>query len=423
MTPGLVLYRLATLGLAPFVPLILAHRARSGKESPERLNERLARQLPERPPGPLVWMHGASVGEAQILLGLAGKLAARDQNLSYLLTCQTMTAAHLIGGRLPTGGLQQMAPVDTPAAARRFLSHWQPDLAVLAEGEIWPNLLVGAASHGTPLALVNARMTHKSTSSWGRWPATARRLFGSFDLILPADADTASSLEALAGKPVNAASNLKRGLPPPPVDVQAVEHMRGQFLAGRKCILAASTHPGEEEMFLQAARAAAPDAALVIALRHPERAAEVAELLSRQGLSFVRRSLNERPTENTQVLLADTIGEMGLWYRMADAVFLGGASVEGIGGHNPIEPLQLGKRLVTGPYGFNFDDLFSELNARGLVEIAASTDALSQGLREHLSPMDASMSDALGSFLSDAETPLEQAAGALVALMNNQAHP
>jgi len=423
VTPGLVLYRLATLGLAPFVPWILSRRARAGKENPGRLNERLARQLPKRPPGPLVWMHGASVGEAQILLGLAGKLAARDQGLSFLLTCQTMTAAHLIGGRLPPGGLQQMAPVDTPAAARRFLAHWRPDLAVLAEGEIWPNLLVGAASRGTPLALVNARMTRKSISSWARWPATSRRLFGSFDLILPADADTASSLEALSGKPVNAASNLKRGLAPPAVDGQAVEHMRGHFLAGRKCILAASTHPGEEEVFLQAARTAALDAALVIALRHPERAKDVAELLSREGLSFVRRSLNEQPTGSTRVLLADTIGEMGLWYRLADAVFLGGASVEGIGGHNPIEPLQLGKRLVTGPYGFNFHDLFSELSERGLVDIAASPDALSQALREHLSPMDASMSDTLGSFLRDAETPLEQAAGALVALMQDRAHP
>ena len=421
MSLGQFLYTSATWGLSPLVPVLLSLRSRRGKEDPARLNERLARDLTERPVGRLVWMHGASVGESQILLGFADQMSQLDGDMRFLFSCQTLTASRLITDRKPDGSLHQMAPVDTPAIARRFLDHWHPDLAVFAEGEIWPNLLREARRQGVPSILANARMTEKSQRSWARWPTLARNLFGGFDLILPADDKTASSMKALAGKPVQAPHNLKRGLPPPPVNSCEVQKLNRDFVAGRPCIVAASTHPGEEQLVLDAIGALNDDVVLVLVPRHPERGAEVSELLLNRGLNFSRRSLGENADAHTSVLLADTIGEMGLWFALADAVFLGGASVEGIGGHNPIEPLQLGKPVVTGPHGFNFQDLFDDLQSTDLLTIARDGDELARCLRDFADGTARLPESALASFLNEAKGPLKAAARDALALLNGRA--
>lgn len=417
MTPGSILYRLASYGLSPLVPALLARRLKAGKEDPARLPERLARSLPERPSGELVWMHGASVGECQILLGLAERMAERAPGLSFLITSQTLTSARLVASRALHRTLHQMAPVDTPGAARRFMRHWQPDLAVLAEGEIWPNLIGEARRWGCPLALVNARMTERSRKSWARWPGLSRRLFGAFDLVLPADEATGQAISALSGRPVAPASNLKRGLAPPMADPAEFDEFRSRFVAGRKCLLAASTHEGEESLFLEAAATLGPDVAMVIAPRHPERGPALAAELERRGLAFSRRSAREPVAAHHRVLLADTIGEMGLWYRLADLVFLGGASRPGIGGHNPIEPLQLHRPVITGPHGFNFEALFAELCDCGLLTIVTDGEALARAMADHLEGAAQVDFVALEAFLAQSAQPLREASKALLDLM------
>ncbi|MEL6569778.1 MAG: glycosyltransferase N-terminal domain-containing protein [Pseudomonadota bacterium] len=420
MSFGAWAYGVATRLLAPFVPILLSRRARLGKDDPARLNERLSKDLPARPAGRLVWMHGASVGESQILLGLSEKMSARAKDLFFLFTSQTLTSAQLVAGRGSPRTLHQMAPVDTPGGARRFIAHWKPDLAVFAEGEIWPNLIQVTKRSKCSMALVNARMTQNSRSSWARWPGFSRRLFGAFDLVLPADEDTRNSIARLSGKSIPSPINLKRGLPPPPADQALIDSFRATFLRGRKCLLAASTHEGEEDLFLDACSQLPDNTALIIAPRHPDRGEHVGEVLASRGLSFARRSQAEDANSDMRVLLADTIGEMGVWYRLADAVFLGGASKPDIGGHNPIEPLQLQRPTITGPHGHNFEDLFDQLKQDGLLEIATSTEDLSTWFRTVLDGTTQLDPAALDAFRENASQPLEDAATSLLALIPDE---
>ena len=417
MSFGRWLYDLASNGLGLGLPLLLSRRVRAGKEDASRLNERRASALPPRPAGKLAWLHGASVGESMVLLGLAQALLART-DISILMTSQTQTSAQMLAPRLPNGTIHQMAPVDTPTVARRFIQHWQPDLAVFAEGEIWPNLLHEASAAGAKLALVNARMTEKSREGWARFPGFSREVFGDFDLLLAANQDTAEALTALSGKPVAQPGNLKTALPPPMAAPEELDALKSGFLAGRPCLLAASTHPGEEAVFLDAAADLQPRPALIIAPRHPERATDILAELKTRGLRVAQRSAGAVPDAQADILLADTIGEMGLWYRLADAIFLGGATAEGVGGHNPIEPLQLGKRIITGLHGFNFTDVFAELEAAGALTMVDTAEALQTALHAELSdqgPQPDAMK--IKAYFDRAAAPMEETVSQLLALL------
>ncbi|MDB5438677.1 MAG: kdtA, partial [Caulobacteraceae bacterium] len=243
MSLALSLYRLAT-GLAePMAGALLARRARRGKEDPARVNERLGRPGLTRPPLPLVWLHGVSVGESLSLLPLVGALGAARPDLALLVTTGTATAAELMSRRLPPGVLHQYAPIDTPGAVKRFLGHWRPSLGVLVESELWPNLLLAAKQEGVRLALVSARMTKASAEGWARFPGAAQELLGAFDLILPQDEESAARLAGLGAK-VGGLANLKLPAAPLPADEPALDAMR-VALSGRPVVLAASTHPGE----------------------------------------------------------------------------------------------------------------------------------------------------------------------------------
>lgn len=421
MSLGGWLYGLASSGLGLGLPVLLSRRVRAGKEDAGRLNERRATGLPSRPEGKLAWLHGASVGESMVLLGVAEALLART-DISILMTSQTQTSAQMLASRLPESAIHQMAPADTPAIARRFINHWQPDLVVFAEGEIWPNLLREAEATGARLALVNARMTEKSRRGWAQFPGFSREIFGRFDLLLAANGGTAETLAALSGKPVGQPGNLKTALPPPLAAPEELEALKAGFLAGRHGLLAASTHPGEEAVFLDAVAGISPRPAIILAPRHPERAAGIAAELETRGLSVARRSTGDLPDAETDVLLADTIGEMGLWYRLADAVYLGGATAEGIGGHNPIEPLQLGKRVVTGPHGFNFTDVFAELEAARMLAIVGGREAMRAALEAELSGQGPQPDAAkVKAYFDRAAAPMEETVTGLLALLQPEA--
>ncbi|MFN4225483.1 MAG: 3-deoxy-D-manno-octulosonic acid transferase [Hyphomonas sp.] len=381
MTPALFTYQLATRAAAPVLGLMLQARASKGKEDFLRLNERLARRLPPRRPGPLVWLHGASVGESRVLLELGRRLIAERPGVLLLFTSQTLTSARLMGKEIPESAIHSMAPVDTPMAARRFMQHWRPDLCIFAEGEIWPNLITEAGRAGARRALVNARMTDESAKGWTRVKGLFRELIGGFDVVLAADAETGARLEGLLGRAVRVPGNLKSAQSPPAANPVEQARLSAAFINGRRCFVAASTHPGEEELFLDATERLT-DAALIIVPRHPDRGDEIAMLLKSRRLPFARRSKGETAGPRDRVILADTMGEMGLWLRLADVVYLGGGHTEGVGGHNPLEPVRLRKPVLTGPHIFNFASMMADLSARGLVRTVTDAGDLAAGLTD-----------------------------------------
>lgn len=380
MPLGLALYRFLTQLARPFLGLVLHERVRRGKENPATLPDRYARCLPRRPDaGPFIWLHAASVGESMVQIAVAKELCREHPDVSCLFSCQTETAARLIRVALETDPAfsnhwvrQVMAPLDTPGIARRFVRHWRPDLAIFAEGDVWPNLLRALRSVPCSTALINGRMTEKSLLGWGRWPTTALDLFSGFDLILASDVRTSAGLTHLSRRPVASVGNLKTALPPPMAEPKTVAGLRSD-IGDRSVLLAASTHPGEEAIVIDALMQIPGRPFLILAPRHPERGDSLAGLLDCSGLKIARRTRGDPITPQTDVLLADTLGEMGLWYRLADTVYLGGGHAPGVGGHNPLEALRLGKPILTGPGVFNFADMMADLEKRGGVTFVSDS--------------------------------------------------
>lgn len=365
-------YSLVTGLLEPWAPMVLRRRAARGREDPARLGERLGRPSSPRPAGSLVWLHGVSVGEATSLLPLVAALRARRPDVALLVTSGTLTAASMLAQRLPPGVVHQYLPLDTPRAVRRFLDHWRPALAVFVESELWPNLLTEAYARGIKLALVSARMTEESTRGWARFPVAAHAIFSAFDIILPQDAATAARVRRLGGA-VGPNLNLKLAGDPLPANDAELGRLRAA-VGGRKVVLAASTHPGEEAIIAEAFRAASHDALLIVAPRHPDRGPEIA-----RDLGATRRAAGE-PLDGP-IHVADTLGELGLFFRLADVVVMGGSFLPGVGGHNPLEPARIGRPILTGPHAFNAADVYAAMFAEAAAIEAADAEALARHIR------------------------------------------
>lgn len=362
---ALNLYRAATGLLEPVAPALLAHRARKGKEDPARLAERLARADTPRPEGPLVWLHGASVGESLSILPLVERLRAEKPEVTVLVTSGTTTSAALLAKRLPPGAIHQYAPVDAPGAARRFIAQWKPDLAVFVESELWPNLLLEAKAAGTRLALVSAKLSDRSFASWSTRPQAAYRLLSVFDLILAQDARANQRFERLGGK-VAGEADLKFGATPLPVDAAALAIERERFPTAP--FLIASTHPGEDEIVLDAIVALPHRPPVILAPRHVERGPAITALAEARGLSASLRS--RAPGQPAEVVVADTLGEMGLWFRLAGGCVIAGSLVPDIGGHNPLEAARLDCPAISGPFVENWTSAYAGLETAGGVVMA-----------------------------------------------------
>ncbi len=363
---GLALYRAAWSALGFALAPLLDARAKRGKEDPARRSERLGHASAARPAGTLIWIHGASVGECLAVLPLVSRLLEKSAR-SVLITSGTVTSAKLMAERLPPRAFHQYAPLDAPAAVTRFLAHWRPDMALFVESELWPNLVMETQARKIPLALVNARLSERSFRGWQRARGLAAALLSAFDLALAQDQVTADRLKKLGARDVRFAGSLKADAAPLPADAAKLAAFK-QAVGARALFLAASTHPREEEQVLDAAvmvRATRADMLTIIVPRHPERGAEVEGLARARGLSAERRSTGALPTQNTHVYIADTLGELGLFYRVVPFVFLGGSLVKH-GGQNPHEPAQLGVALVTGPHTVYFAESFRAiLTAQG----------------------------------------------------------
>ncbi len=368
--PGaLKLYRAATGLLEPFAPALLEGRARKGKEDSARLAERLARAEVARPDGPLVWLHGASVGESLSILPLVERLRSERPEVAVLVTSGTTTSAALLAQRLPAGAIHQYVPVDAPGAARRFIARWKPSLAVFVESELWPNLLLEAKAAGTRLALVSAKLSDRSFASWRRRPDAARQLLGSFDLILAQDARAAERFAALGGV-VAGEADLKFGAAPPPVDGAELSALRSRF--SRAPLLIASTHLGEDEIALDAVAALPDRPPVILAPRHVERGPSIVALAQARGLTATLRS--RAPEAMADVVVADTLGEMGLWFRLAGTAVIAGSLVPNIGGHNPLEAARLDCPAISGPFVDNWAAAYEGLRAAGGVVLTSPDD-------------------------------------------------
>jgi 3-deoxy-D-manno-octulosonic-acid transferase len=356
----------AVTGLAePLATGGLKSRARRGKEDPRRIAERLGHASAARPDGRLAWVHGASVGESLSLLPLIEALRERRPDATVLVTSGTRTSADLLAKRLPKGVIHQYLPVDAPGAVARFMDHWRPDLGVLVESELWPNLLHAAARQGVRMALLSAKLSEKSFANWKRTPKAALMLLSGFELILAQDARSANRLESL-GASISGTADLKFGAEALPADAEALDALSRE-IGARPVLLAASTHNGEDPAILRRFSAIAglgPDAPLlVIVPRHPDRGPGIAASAENQGLATGRQGAGQRPTAGTQVFVADVMGELGLWFRLARIALIGGSLVDGVGGHNPLEAARLGCAIATGPYVANWASAYRTLDS------------------------------------------------------------
>lgn len=362
-------YRRAMSAATPLAGLWLKRRLRRGKEDEERLGERHGESTLDRPAGPLVWLHGASVGELNAVFPLIDRL--RTQDIRVLVTSGTVTSAKVAKERLPEDVLHQFIPLDAPHFVGRFLNHWRPDLGLFVEQDLWPNLIVSAARRRIPLVLINGRMSEQSFKGWRSLRRTAKALLGKFDLCLAQSALDAERFSQLGVTTVHVTGNLKLDVPAPAADELKLAEMQ-RAVADRQVLVAASTHPGEDEAVLEAhrrARKARPRLITIIAPRHPERGREVLDRAVAAGSRAMLRSHGVVPDARTDVYVADTIGELGVFYRIAHVVFMGGSIVEH-GGQNPIEAAKLGKPLLHGPNVWNFQDIYTALDAaRGAEEV------------------------------------------------------
>lgn len=354
-------YRLVTDLGAPFIGLYLLKRRAEGREDSARFPERFGIASHPRPEGRLVWCHAASVGEAASVLSLLDKLRALYPSTQFLVTTGTVTSARLMAARLPPAVMHQYMPVDRAPYAGRFLDHWKPDFALWIESELWPNMLNALRRRKIPAVLLNGRMSEKSFHRWYRYKGWARELLSTFSLCLTQTEDERGRFVALGARPVRCFGNLKFAADPLPADEQELARLR-TLHAGRPLWLMASTHRGEEEMALEAhkrLREKWPNLLTIIVPRHAHRGQEVGRKIEDQGLTYARRSQQQPIGARTQIYLADTMGELGLFYRLAPFTALGGSFVP-VGGHNPIEPAQLGCMVIFGPSMHNFSEIARE---------------------------------------------------------------
>lgn len=419
------LYCGASALIAPFAWRKVAAKLRAYGLPETRVRERLGYASLPRPGRQLIWFHAASVGESLSVLTLIRRLGEQLPGAEFLITSGTPTSAELIEKRMPPRCRHQFPPLDSAAAVDRFLAHWRPDLGVFVESELWPQMLVRARRTGCPLVLLNARLSERSAEGWKKRPETARFILDQFDLLVTQNQRTADNLAAMGAAPerIRPGSNLKAVSAPLPADENTLADLR-TALGQRPVWVASSTHEGEEETVLAAHRLLLqrhPDLCLLLAPRHPERGDAVEALVAAAGFTSARRSAGQRLAPDTQVYLADTLGEVGTWYALSPLVFLGG-SLREIGGHNPFEPMQAGAAVISGKGHYNFAETYAELTRLGAAAEVTSAEQLAEKLSLWLKEpqkLDAART-AAAQFISRQSDQLDQTVASLLALLPAQ---
>lgn len=381
--PGLALrgWLGLTWALQPLLPWHLKKRLKRGREDPDRWREKLGHTAAPRPEGRLVWLHAVGLGEVLALRGLIAKLATLAPDFHFLVTSGTRGAAQAFAANLPPRTIHQFAPLDAPGPARRFLAHWRPDLSIWAEQELWPGLVYRTDRAGIPLALVNARMNAAAFARRQKAGAVYRDILPRFALLSAQDEASAAHLEALGGEGVRHDGSLKALAPPLAHDEADLAKLETD-IGPRPRWLAASTHPEDEALALVAHRldlANRSDSLLIVVPRYPERGGELAATARAQGFTVAQRSAGEAITPQTEIHIADTLGELGLFYRLAPVAFVGG-SMGPVEGHNPWEPARLGAAVLHGPRTANFAADYAALDTAEAALEVATAEALARSL-------------------------------------------
>lgn len=379
----LSVYKVATTIASYAMPVWLTRRVARGKEIQTRLPERYGEAATPRPNGPLIWCHAASVGETMSILLLIEALQSRS--FSILLTTGTVTSQRLVQGRAMTGLIHQFAPLDHDSWVNRFLDHWRPDLALRVDSDIWPNTLSLLRQRKVPIIQINARMSDGAFKNWARFSRAAQAVFGTFDLVCAQSDIDQMHFVALGARNVHISGNLKLAQNPLPFDASALEKLKAQ-IGGRPVWIAASIHPGEDEIVGQAHRAikaTRPDVLTIVIPRHAERAESMIKHLRSAELITAQRSRDESISNATDIYMADTMGELGLFYRASSIAFIGKTFTVG-GGQNPAEPALIGAALVWGPDMTNFAELAAHLEQAGAAIKVAQSSALGPTIAELL---------------------------------------
>ena len=373
--------------LTPILPLYLRLRVWKGKEEVGRLQERYGKGTLKRPEGKLIWIHAASVGESLSTLPLIDLLVKHDKKTHVLLTTGTISSANLMKERLPNRAFHQYAPIDHSKYVRNFFNCWNPDIGIWTESEFWPNLVIEAKNHGVPIGLINGRISDKSFRGWKRLGKMISIIIRKFDFCLGQTENDTRRLGILGAKKYEYLGNLKFSSPPLPVNKQELLHLSSQ-IQDRPCWLAASTHKGEEEIVAhvhQKLKANYNSILTVIVPRHPDRGDEVFETLRQyNNFKISRRSQSNSINSDTDIYLADTIGELGLFFSLSKITFMGKSLVP-LGGQNPIEPLKLGSAVIHGPHMSNFTEIVKELSKFGCAVQIENSNQLYTGVYDLLS--------------------------------------
>ena len=375
----LSLYRtLTTLG-SPLIRFYLSRRLAKGKESRSRFAERLGNASMPRPEGLVAWVHGASVGESLSTLPLIERLRADHPEWSILVTTGTVTSASLMVERLPKGAFHQFIPVDRVAYVSKFFNHWKPDLALWTESEFWPNMISLSATMNIPMVLLNGRVSKKSFKGWKLFPGLIKQMLSAFSLCLGQSKSDAFRLADLGAPNAKSVGNLKFSTPPLPANEQAMKKL-SDLIGERPCWLASSTHKGEEEIvgrIHKSLKDKAPEILSIIVPRHPGRGLEIAEALKGMGLSVALRSTKGELTPATDIYIADTMGELVLFYRLAPIVYIG-KSLVSVGGQNPLEAARLDCAIVFGPHMENFKEIATKFTKKNAcIEVSDEAGLLS----------------------------------------------
>lgn len=369
------LYRTLMRLSEPLIILWLWKRKRSGKEDAARLDERFGFASVQRPYGDLVWFHAASVGETLSILPLLEALYAQRPDTPFLLTTGTKSSADIVARDFPSFIIHQYIPIDHPTFTKRFIEHWRPTASFFVESDLWPTLLRAAKNNGSSLGLINARMSNDSFNSWKKWPNIFRSIMGMFDIVLAQDDTTAERLSTLTDKNIIEAGNLKLDAPPPRCDAKRLKRLQTR-IAQRPVWLAASTHSGEEQIILNCHKQLAvkfPNLLTLIVPRHSDRAEDICALPEMSDLNSIRLSVSEQVTPDHNILIGDTMGDMGLYYRLAQLCFIGGTLIDH-GGQNPLEAARLDCAITHGPSTSNFTEIFLNLhNVEGAREVTATS--------------------------------------------------
>ncbi len=360
------LYQSLLEAASPLLSLLLERRLAHGKEDAARIGERKGMAVLPRPGGRLIWLHGASVGEAQSTLILIAQLRARFPDVTILLTTGTVTSARFMAQRLPAGVIHQYYPLDRPQWVKSFLAHWQPDFVLWMESELWPAMMCALQERRIPAILLNARMSPRSLRRWQLAPETARLLLQTFTPILTQTEFDAQSFRTLGAPQAQVAGNLKYAAAALPVNEDDLSIL-DQAAGHRPRWVYASTHAGEEEMACRLHQKLSrdiPNLLTIIVPRHPERRTDIVEACKTIDVSLQLRGEDKiPPADNTDIYIADTMGELGLFYRFAPVACIGRSfSNDGGGGHNPIEAAQLGCTVLHGPLIQNLSAIYHDMN-------------------------------------------------------------